>query len=76
LIERMENLTICSPSSFVARLAAKLVLDSRLGVHDAYHGATAVENKAEVFVTRDRPFGNKLRKMIDVSEPEAILDRS
>ncbi len=54
---------------------SKLVLDSRLGLHDAYHGATAVENKAEVFVTRDRPLRNKLKKTIDVSEPEGILDR-
>jgi predicted nucleic acid-binding protein len=76
LIERMENLTIYSLSSFVARLAAKLVLDSRLSIHDAYHCATAVENKADVFVTRDRPLGNKLRRMIDVSEPESILSKN
>lgn len=73
LIERMENLNICSLSSFAARLAAKFVLDSGLGVHDAYHGATAVENKADVFVTRDKSMKNKLRKTIDVSEPESML---
>lgn len=72
LIERMENLTICPVSSYVAKLAAKLVLDSRLSIHDAYHGATAVENKADVFVTRDRSLGNRLRKTIDVSEPERV----
>lgn len=75
LIERMENLTICPLSSYDAKLAAKLVLDSGLGLHDAYHAATAIENKAGIFVTRDRTLKNKLKKTIDASDPEPILNR-
>ena len=52
LIERMENLTICPLSSYGARLAAKLVLDSGLRLNDAYHGATAVENRADLCYKR------------------------
>lgn len=72
LIERMNNLTICPLSSWTARMAAKLVFDSHLTVHDAYHGATAMENGATLFVTRDRTLGDRLKKMIKVSAPEAI----
>jgi len=72
LIEGMENLTICPLGSYVARLAVKLVLDSGLGLHDAYHSATALENKAGIFVTRDKSLRNKLKKTIGVSEPESI----
>ncbi len=72
LIERMENLTVCPLGSWTARLAVKLVLDSGMTVHDAYHGATAIENKASVFLTRDKSLRDKLKKMIRVSEPDAI----
>jgi predicted nucleic acid-binding protein len=72
LIEGMENLTICPLGSYVARLAVKLVLDSGLGLHDAYHSATAVENKAGIFVTRDKSLRSKLKKTINASEPESI----
>lgn len=72
LIERMENLTISPLNSWTARMAARLVLDSGLTVHDAYHGATAIENEASVFVTRDRTLRDRLRKALKVSEPEAV----
>ncbi len=68
----MENLTICPLGSWTARLAVKLVLDSGMTVHDAYHGATAIENKASVFVTRDKSLKDKLKKMIRVTDPDAI----
>ncbi len=72
LIERMQNLTICPPGSWTARFAVKLVLDSGITVRDAYHSATAIENKASVFVTRDRFLRERLRDMIKVSGPEAM----
>jgi len=72
LIERINNLTICHLSSWTARMTAKLVFDSHMTVHDAYHGATAMENGATVFVTRGRTLGDRLRTMIKTSAPEAI----
>ncbi len=73
LIERMPNLTICPLGSWTAKLAVKLVLDSGITIHDAYHGATAIEHKAEVFVTRDKYLAKKLKKAVEVSDPEALI---
>ena len=70
LIERMENLVICPLDSMAARMAVRLVLESGMTLHDAYHGATAIENKASVFVTRDKFLGGKLKRMIRVSGPD------
>lgn len=39
LIEEMDNLSISPLGSLTAKIAVKLVLDSRLTVHDAYHSA-------------------------------------
>jgi predicted nucleic acid-binding protein len=72
LIEGIENLSISPLGSLTARIAAKLVLGSQLTVHDAYHGATALENGAGVFVTRDKKLATKLGKLIKVLEPEAV----
>jgi predicted nucleic acid-binding protein len=72
LIESMRNLSISPLSSLTARLAVGLILDSQVTVHDAYHGATAIENGAAVFVTRDRTLGNRLRNMIKVAEPDSV----
>lgn len=72
LVERMENLTVCPLTSWTARLAVRLVLDSGMTVHDAYHGATAIENNAGTFVTRDRILRNKLKDIIKVSEPDSV----
>ncbi len=73
LIERMANLRICPLDTWTARLAVSLVLDHGMTVHDAYHAASALENKASIFVTRDRLLKKKLDKMISVSEPEALV---
>lgn len=72
LIEGMENLTICPLGSWTARFAVKLVLESGMTVHDAYHGATAIENKASIFVTRDKFLRDKLKNTIRVSEPDVM----
>lgn len=72
LIERMENLTISPLNSWTAKVAARLVLDSGLTIHDAYHVATAIENDASVFVTRDRTLRDRMRKTLKVSEPETV----
>jgi predicted nucleic acid-binding protein len=72
LIEGIENLTISPLGPLTAKIAVKLVLENQLTVHDAYHGATALENGAEVFVTRDKLLATKLGKFIKVLEPEAV----
>jgi len=72
LVERMQNLEISPLGSLTARLAVKLVLERGLTVHDAYHAATAVENRTSVFVTRDQHLRNKLKDLVRVSEPEAV----
>lgn len=73
LIERMANLTICPLNSWTAKMAAKLVLDSGMMIHDAYHSATAIEHKADVFVTRDKQLKKKLKTQVKVSEPDALI---
>lgn len=73
LIEGMMNLRICPLDSWGAKFAVSLVLDHGVTVHDAYHGACAIENKASVFVTRDRLLKKKLGKLMQVSEPEALI---
>lgn len=75
LIERMENLTICSLNPLTARLAIRFVLDLGMTIHDAYHSATAVENKASLFVTRDNSLAGKLAKTIRVAQPEAVVPK-
>ncbi len=73
LIEGMTNLRICPLDSWGAKFAVSLVLDHGVTVQDAYHGASAIENKASVFVTRDRLLKKKLGKLMKVSEPEALI---
>ncbi len=73
LIEGITNLNICALDSWGAKFALSLVLDHGVTVHDAYHGASAIENKASVFVTRDRLLKKKLGKLMKVSEPEALI---
>lgn len=73
LIEGMTNLTICPLDSWTAKLAVKLILDSGITIHDAYHSATAIEHKAHIFVTRDKSLKEKLKKVVRVSEPEALI---
>lgn len=75
LIEALTNLRICPLDSWGARFALSLVLDRGVTVHDAYHGASAIENKASVFVTRDRSLKKKLVRLIRVSEPEPLISR-
>lgn len=65
---------ICPLESWTARLAVKFVLDSHMTVHDAYHSATAIENKTSVFVTRDKFLKKRLANLIKVSEPEDLTD--
>ena len=73
LIESMMNLTICPLDSWTAKLAVKLILDSGITIHDAYHSATAIEHKAHIFVTRDKSLREKLKKVVKVSEPESLM---
>ncbi len=73
LIEGMTNLRICPLDPWGAKFAVSLVLDHGVTVHDAYHGASAIENKASIFVTRDRSLKKKLGKLMKVSEPEALM---
>ncbi|MCL4435684.1 MAG: type II toxin-antitoxin system VapC family toxin [Thaumarchaeota archaeon] len=75
LIERMPNLTICPLGSWTAKLAVKLVLDSSITIHDAYHSATAIEHKADIFVTRDSYLAKKLKNAVKVSEPEVLISK-
>jgi len=72
LIEGMDNLSISPLGSLTVKMAVKLVLDYQLTIHDAYHGATALENGAGVFFTRDKTLASKLRKLVKVLEPEAV----
>jgi len=68
----MNNLTICSLGSWTAKLAVKFARDAAVTLYDAYHGATAVENNATIFVTRDKFLRDRLLKIVKVSEPEAV----
>ena len=72
LIERTANLRVLPLDSLTVRLAAGLVLDNGITIHDAYHGATAIENNASVFVTRDRVLRDRLKDSISISEPEHV----
>ena len=76
LIERMQNLEICPLEPLTARLGVKFVLERGLTVHDAYHAATAVENKASIFVTRDQHLRKKLKDLIRTIEPESLTSES
>jgi len=73
LIEGMANLTISPLGSFAARLAVKLCIERGTTVHDAYHAATAIENKATVLITRDKHLTSKLKGLIEVSQPDDVL---
>ncbi|MHB1909365.1 MAG: type II toxin-antitoxin system VapC family toxin [Nitrososphaerales archaeon] len=71
-IEDIPNLTISSLDMEIAKDAAKYVLKDKLQIHDSYHLATALRNKAHFFVTRDEKLARKANKYLRVSAPERL----
>lgn len=56
----------------MARLAADHVIRDKVTVHDAYHLATAITEKAEIFVTRDEELGAKIEGYLKAMAPEDL----
>jgi len=73
LIEDVKNLEITPLDKTMTKLAADHVLKDKLTIHDAYHLATALCQRAETFITRDEELAEKIVKYIAVKIPEEIL---
>ncbi|MEM2936087.1 MAG: type II toxin-antitoxin system VapC family toxin [Candidatus Bathyarchaeia archaeon] len=71
-IEDMHNLEITSLDKAMVKQASCHVLKNNLTIHDAYHLATALCQRAEAFVTRDEEFQEKIAKYIKVVKPEEV----
>lgn len=72
IIKDLKNLRIVPLNESTDDLAADHVVEDKITVHDAYHLATAVTEKAEIFVTRDEELGVKIRRYIKVMAPEEL----
>lgn len=72
LIEDIRNLEITPLDKTMTKLAADHVLKDKLTIHDAYHLATALCQRAETFVTRDEELARKIIKYVTVKIPEEI----
>ncbi len=71
-IEDMRNLQIVALDNTMTKLSAEYVVKERLTIHDAYHLATAVCEKATVFVTRDEDLTKKITRHIKTVPPEKV----
>jgi len=71
-IEDIHNLDITPLDKTMTQLAANYVLRDNLTIHDAYHLATALSQKAEAFITRDEELKKKIIRYIKAATPEEI----
>jgi len=71
-IEDMRNLEITPLDKTMVKQASSHVLKNNLTIHDAYHLATALCQRAEAFVTRDEELQEKIAKYIEVIKSEEV----
>jgi len=71
-IEDMHSLDIIPLDKTMTKQAATLVLKDNLTIHDAYHLATALCQKAEAFITRDVELQRKINRHIKPASPETV----
>jgi len=72
LLEDIESLSILPLDKDMTREAAKYVINDKLTVHDAYHLATGLKSRVKYFITRDEALSKKIRKYLEVAQPEEI----
>lgn len=71
-IEDVRNLDIVSLDKIMTKQAATFVLKDNLTIHDAYHLATALCQKAGAFVTRDEELQRKISRYVKTVTPGEI----
>ncbi len=71
-IEDIRNLEIVALDKTMTKQAANFVFKDNLTVHDAYHLATSLCQKAEAFVTRDEKLEKKISKHMKTLIPDEV----
>ena len=72
IVSDLEDLRVVPLNGSTAELAADHVVKDKITVHDAYHLATAITEKADIFVTRDEELRAKIGRYIKVMVPEEL----